>query len=288
VNRIKKLLEHVDRARPGVEIGPSYNPAAPKKDGFDVAIIDHISQAELREKYSDEDVDIDNIEEVDFIWRGEPYAELTGKPNHYGWVIASHVIEHSPNLVGFLNECDSLLAEDGVLSLAVPDRRYCFDYYRPLSGISRVIDAHLEDRVIHTAGTVLENLLYGVRQKGKTAWGEGETGSKELLNDTQSVVSNLQQFWELKEYRDSHAWCFVPHSFRLLIHDLHLMGLIQLQEVGFHPSSGCEFTITLGRKGRSSGLSRLEMMDAMDREIRQPQGRVAKFLRRIGGMQTTP
>ena len=42
----------------------------------------------------------------------------------------------------------------------------------------------------------------------------------------------LRQAIETTEYIDHHAWCFVPHSFRLMLHDLHLLGLTELREVG--------------------------------------------------------
>ncbi len=79
INRIEILLEHVCKAGPGVEIGPSHNPVAPKKDNYKVHIIDHMSRENLLAKYKDHNVNLDNIEEVDFVWQGEKYSELTQK-----------------------------------------------------------------------------------------------------------------------------------------------------------------------------------------------------------------
>ena len=82
-----------------------------------------------------------NSEEVDFLWDGRPYVELIGRRHAYDWIIGSHVLEHTTDLLGFLNDCDSLLKKGGVLSLVVPDKRYCFDRFRPLTDVGRVIDA---------------------------------------------------------------------------------------------------------------------------------------------------
>lgn len=142
--REDKLLRHVVRNGKGMEIGPSHRPTAPKKAGYDVDIIDHLTREELVNKYRHHGVDIDAIEEVDYVWRGEKYAWLTGKTKHYDWIIASHVIEHTPDLIGFLKECDSILKDDGVVSLAIPDKRFCFDHFRPITGVSKVIDHHLQ------------------------------------------------------------------------------------------------------------------------------------------------
>ena len=117
MNRTEKILYHVDKEGRGIEIDPSYSPVAAKKDGYNVHIIDHLNREQLISKYSDHHhVDLDNIEEVDFVWDGHPYSDLTGKTKHYDWIIASHVIEHTPDLIGFLVECDSILKDDGVLS----------------------------------------------------------------------------------------------------------------------------------------------------------------------------
>lgn len=39
--------------------------------------------------------------------------------------------EHEPDLIRFMNECDAVMEPDGILTLAVPDKRFCFDRFRP-------------------------------------------------------------------------------------------------------------------------------------------------------------
>ncbi|THI93750.1 hypothetical protein E7Z54_20625 [Nocardioides sp.] len=48
-------------------------------------------------------------------------AAQAGAP--FDWVFASRVIEHVPDLVGWLEQTESLVVEDGALVLVVPDRR---------------------------------------------------------------------------------------------------------------------------------------------------------------------
>lgn len=154
MNRKEKVLRHINQNGHGIEIGASHNPIAPKKEGYKVHIIDHMSREQLITKYKDHHVNIENIEEVDFVWRGENYSELIGKSKYYDWIIASHIIEHTPDLIGFINDCDTILKDDGVISLVIPDKRYCFDHYRPITGISKIIDSHFQKNKIHTAGTI--------------------------------------------------------------------------------------------------------------------------------------
>ena len=134
VHRLRIVRRFIDKNGRGLEIGPSFNPIAPKRKGYKVEIIDHLSRADLIAEYADAQISLYAIEEVDFIWKGEPYTELTGKRHFYDWVIASHVVEHMPDLIGFLNDCDHVLTVDGVLVLVIPDKN-CFDHFRPLPAL---------------------------------------------------------------------------------------------------------------------------------------------------------
>ena len=130
MTREEIILAHIKRDGLGLEIGAGCSPIAPKKQGFRVHVLDHCDKEALIEKYRPHGIAVENIEEVDFVWDGRPYGELIGRRHVYDWIIASHVLEHTTDLIGFLNDCDSLLKEGGVLSLAVPDKRYSFDHFR--------------------------------------------------------------------------------------------------------------------------------------------------------------
>ena len=72
-----KWLRQIKKSGYGIEIGPSHNPIAPKKNGYKVDIIDHMSREDLIAKYKEHGVNPDNIEDVDSVWKGENYSELT-------------------------------------------------------------------------------------------------------------------------------------------------------------------------------------------------------------------
>lgn len=268
LTREEKLLLHLKKGGIGVEIGASHAPIAPKRAGYNVQIIDHATRDELIAKYENENVKLENIEDVDFVWRGESYAELTGKRNYYDWIIASHVIEHVPNLVGFINGCDEILNGQGVLSLAVPDVRFCFDHFRPISGLSKVIDAHYQNHTVHTPGSIAEFNLNLVERDHEPGWAENTLLRDEYTfrNSREAVVELLNDAPARDRYVDCHAWCFTPHSFRLLMQDVFDLGLIAMREIGFFPSEGCEFYIALSRNGKGSGMTRLELLKEIDRE----------------------
>jgi len=169
MTREEIILSHIKRDGRGLEIGAGHAPIAPKRDGFRVQILDHCDTATLIEKLERHSIKMDKVEEVDFVWDGRPYPEIIGATKLYDWIIASHVIEHTTDLVGFLHDCDSLLKEEGVLSLAVPDIRHCFDRFRPITAIGRVIDAAGNTQKIHSVGTAAEFYLSMVRRAGQIA-----------------------------------------------------------------------------------------------------------------------
>jgi predicted SAM-dependent methyltransferase len=266
----KEIIQQIKKSDKVLEIGPSHNPIAPKKAGYNVEIIDYLDQAGLIEKYKKHlsEINLEAIEEVDYVWSGEKYSDLIKKTKHYDWIIAAHLVEHTPDLIGFLNDCESILKDDGQLVLVVPDKRYCFDYFRPHTGISKIIDAHHYRHTIHTPGTVAEYNLNVVARGGRIAWNSELGGDFSLVHDQDYAIKEMQSVLDKKEFKDVHSWCFVPHSFRLIIQDLHTLGLSQLREVDFYQTEGCEFYISLSRSGKGSGLSRLELLELIDREVK--------------------
>lgn len=260
MTRNEKILYRLNPKGKGLEIGPSYNPVAPKNRGYNVKVLDHATRADLMKKYECHGVDVSKIEEVDYIWHGEKsLSSVVGGDELYDWIIACHVIEHVPDLISFLNSCAELLGAAGILSLAIPDKRYCFDFFREKSSLSQVIDAHTEHRQRHTVGMAAEYFLNAVSKGGLSAWGLGHYGEFKLAYDAEFVKSQMVSFKEASAYLDCHAWVFTPWSFRLLMSDLYSLGLIPLREVAFFDTSGCEFYVALGRDGRGSEVSRLDM-----------------------------
>ena len=269
MNRTEKILFHIDKNGRGLEIGPSYNPVAPRKSGYKVHVIDHLDRDALVAKYKKLGVGADllrNIEEVDFIWQDQSYDDLTGKRKYYDWVIASHVIEHTTDLIEFLNRCDRVLKDDGVLSLVVPDKRYCFDHYRPVTSLSKIIDSHLKPSRFHTPGTAAEFYLNVVSRGDKILWSAKTEGQYALAHSLDDARRGMKSAAVAKAYEDFHAWCFSPQAFRLLIQDLFDLGLIPLRELQYFPTAGFEFFIALSRTGNGLAGSRLEMLDAIESE----------------------
>jgi predicted SAM-dependent methyltransferase len=247
VARRQKVFSLLNVNGLGLEIGPSHRPLAPKKDGFNVHIIDHASAKDLRNKYKGSGVNIDNIEEVDFVWHGESYSDLIGKKACYDYIISSHVIEHIPDLISHIQQCKYLLKPNGFLSLVIPDKRYCFDYFCQLSSTGDLLDAYSERRVRPTHGQVFNHIANASKRKGVGAWTNDDLGGADELIHTFSQAKSL---WSRSigatEYIDVHCWRFVPASFALIISDLNNLGVIGMEIKIDFDTTGCEFYVTLG------------------------------------------
>ena len=95
------------------------------RGGWNSASIDHMTREGLVAKYTGHPgVDVSRIEEVDYIWNGGSLSDAV-PPAMYGTFdafVASHVIEHTPDLIAFLDSASTLLKPEGVVVLAVPDK----------------------------------------------------------------------------------------------------------------------------------------------------------------------
>lgn len=261
LTKFDKMTMGINLEGNGLEIGPSHSPMVPKRSGYNIEILDHAAASELKDKYQKLGVPhdlLENIEEVDYIWSGEELNELTGKHDYYDYIVASHVIEHTPDLVSFLNQCEKMLKPDGILSLAIPDKRYCFDYLRPNSTTGDVIQAFYDKRTRHTPGAVFDHTSLVAFRNGQHTWNANDTRPLEFCHDLNDAMDMANKSRTTNEYIDVHNWVFVPHSFRLILHDLNSIGLIDMSEEKFFDTEGFEFYILLKKGKKLQPINRMQ------------------------------
>jgi hypothetical protein len=245
LSRSEKALIKVNRNGLGLEIGPSHNPIAPRKLGFNVHILDHMNAEDLCNKYSGQGVNLDNIEKVDFVWRGESLCELIGREKCYDWIIASHVIEHTPDLISFLADCEKLLKDDGVLSLIIPDKRYCFDYVHGSTSTGELLDAYDQKRRRPSPGKAFDHVAGATKRNGRIAWDAHTRGTIEYAHGFSEAINIWQQARTTDQYFDIHNWRFTPVAFRSTVYDLQALGLIHFDIKVEFDTVGSEFFVTL-------------------------------------------
>ncbi|WP_341521840.1 methyltransferase domain-containing protein [Pseudomonas sp. G.S.17] len=237
MDRKEKLLSGLSiEGKLGLEIGALCRPFI-KDTEHHVIYADHASTEALREKYRpDPDVDIDQIVGVTAILGEGSLAHSVGKTVDY--VVASHVIEHVPNLIGWLNELCSILNEGGEIRLVVPDKRFTFDYLRATTRLSDVLYADLVKARFPMAHIVMDYVLNVVKLDGGKAWRSqikpGELERHHTLRDAQNIA---QQILSSNAYHDVHCWVFTPQSMAQLFVELTDHRLVELECVSFHDTA---------------------------------------------------
>lgn len=264
-----KLRSLINVAGVGLEIGPSFDPVVAKREGHRVEVLDHLSASDLRRKYQHADhVDLSQIEEVDYVSDGGSILELIGKRGHYDYIVASHVIEHTVDLLGFLSDCQHLLKPDGILALAIPDTRFSFDCLRPLSSTGLVLQAHLEKGNRHAVGKMFDELAYNCLRQGAIAWPSHASGPLSFFRPLAEAWAIMEQYQHSELFLDIHAWQFTPSSFRLIASDLFELGQMTLREQFFEDSNDREFFVALSGSGRGCPVSRIELAQRAVHELR--------------------
>jgi SAM-dependent methyltransferase len=259
-DRKQLFLSLIDTQGLGLEIGPGFNPLLPKSEGFRIETLDHASQADLVAKYSSAvGVDLSRIEVVDHVVKGTSIFETIGLAQRYDYIVASHVIEHTPDMLAFLQDCERLLKPQGVLALAVPDKRFSFDVLRPLTSTGDVLQAHVEGRKRHSPGRIFDEIAYNVLREGALSWPASAVGELAFVRPLKDAKWIFEAACNSAEYLDIHAWQFTPSSFRLIASDLHELEMLGLRELSFDAQGAGEFITGLARHGGGPGLSRLQL-----------------------------
>lgn len=286
MDRVEKALHTLDLTGRGLEVGPSYNPLVTKASGARIETVDHATQAELVEKYRGFNLpqeSLDRVEPVDYLWHGGSLLDIIPERGAYDYILASHFIEHTVDLIGFLTDCQSLLVDGGRLSLIVPDKRFCFDRFQPLSTVGDVLDAQHAGSAYHPAGALVDHQAYACTSGGVLAWGPGWDGElavqfPELEGAKDAMENGLAQ----EAYFDTHRWRFTPTSFELLIADLRHIGQHSFGVLESFPTEGFEFFVTLGKGiAEPAKYDRMAVLLKIEQELHDPCGETAAQIARL-------
>jgi SAM-dependent methyltransferase len=262
LDRVSRLLGTADRSLQIIEIGAGYCPVAPKSQGWNTHVVDHTDQEALRAKYADAAVDLQAIEPVDTVWQQGALheavpADLAGQVD---LIIASHVLEHLPDLIGFFASAARLATASGLLSIALPDRRYCFDCFRPWTTTGGLLEAHHRGAARHGLRTAFDHMAYSAVVDGQLAWGARPIGRPALLDPFAAAAATAKSFSDGMPgpYQDYHAWQFTPAGFELIALELSELGLLDWHVEKLDGPENFEFFVSLRR-----GAGQLMPADAL-------------------------
>lgn len=244
--RTDRLLRSIDVASAkGLELGPLSSPVV-RRDMGDIRYLDHVDTDALRARYSTHDgFDVDAIVPIDYVSDGS-ILEAVAADIPFDYVIASHVIEHVPDLVNWLRDVRSVLRDDAVLSLAIPDHRRCFDALRSPTVTAEVVQAHLTKATTPSPRQVFDHYSSAVAWHGYIAW-EEEPPFAELVpvHSEQEAFERAEAAALSADYQDVHCWVFTPSSFARLFSALQRLQLAPFSLDHCSETIGGEFFATL-------------------------------------------
>lgn len=246
MDRKATLLAHISKEAQGVEIGPYFSPLAPKREGYNCLSLDVFDTDTVRARAAAdktlapeassliEPVDlVGGAVEIDRLCRARGVEALD-------YVVSSHNFEHLPDPIGFLQACGRVLKSGGLLVMALPDKRACFDFYRPRTRLAEWIEAFDEGRRRPSLAQIFDqDSSYADYIRDNAAlccFPIDERLDRIAPRDNLHVAFAA---WRSRRaqgndaYIDAHCWTFTPGSFRLLLTDAFFLGLspFALEEV---------------------------------------------------------
>ncbi|HSU04623.1 MAG TPA: hypothetical protein VLI93_03550 [Acetobacteraceae bacterium] len=209
-----------------LEIGPGSRPCL-KPGAYSVRMLDVFPTDELRRRAERENGDPAGVPDIDLVWQGEPYRELTRE--RFDAVIASHSLERQPCLITHLTDVASVLRIGGRFFVILTDRRVSAAHYMSDSTLTDALAAFVSRRTRHSAYSFMADRLMRTHNESGAHWG-GRHGADPrgrlpdaLLRD--EVASAMRAVRTASGYVDVPAWYFTPDSFRHLIDTLASIGL---------------------------------------------------------------
>jgi predicted SAM-dependent methyltransferase len=118
----------------GLEIGPLHQPLAMPPYAR-VRYVDRMAADELRREYPE--LAGWDLTEVDVVDDGELLSTIPDASQDF--IVANHFLEHTENPIGTIETHLSKLKPGGILFYAVPDKRYTFDFRRPVTPLEHMV-----------------------------------------------------------------------------------------------------------------------------------------------------
>ena len=268
--RVAALLGSVPDDAVILEIGGGYNPRYLKPRHPNVYHLDHNTTAGLRAKYAADPTvadRVDRIQPIDFVFNGTPIETLVPPDLRFDVIYGSHVLEHQVDLIGHLQSLEKLLKPGGRVIEMIPDLRTTFDALRYPTVTADALVAHLNRAPIHQGKQVFDAVSRELDKNHGYRMCEADFEGTAFSHSLQRAFDAMRSAQTPGQpYADVHAWTFTPESFRLLMIELRLLGLIRLAPTYVSPLYGNQFCAVLERAGGDAGAMALDVVRRLEQE----------------------
>jgi SAM-dependent methyltransferase len=250
----------------GLEIGPRDAPLISKR-ACNVLYADYADARTIRTNVREEKIDPERVVEIDIVTTGGKLSDVTER--RFDYIVASHVAEHVPDFLGWLNDLHTVLRPGGTIGLAVPDRRFTFDRMRAESTIAEVLEAWLMAYERPSIRQIIDSAWQSIDISPAQGWSGEVPPQSELLKRHARLAGLLE--WSRAthksgEYVDAHCWVFTPSSFLNILQQLNVLNLFPFVVERCHPTDvgGYEFLVLLRK---AEGALASDISSSIERAI---------------------
>ena len=235
----------------GLEIAPYFHPIT-DRSMHDVFYVDCIDNDEIQRKAADNPGSAGrNVPPIDAVWvPGRRLAQcIAGR--RFDYAIASHVLEHVPNPLGWLEEILECVEVGGRVAILLPHKSASMDYYRPLTSFAQVVGWSIEKPSRPTATQVMDFLSQSFHDDGTLSFAGGLPPFEQArrLYSDQQAIDFARFVHSTDKYLDVHCTVWTPDSFVEVVNRVRGVGLLNVTidgpYTGFTGSPPGEFLVYL-------------------------------------------
>jgi hypothetical protein len=268
-DRRNRILNGLDiESMEGVEIGALCWPIVRKDEG-PITYVDCIDTPSLQKKYAAKPLVLPELMvDVDVALDGKTLAEAFVPARQFDYVLASHVVQHVPDLIGWLGELVPILKENGTIRLVVPDRRFTFDHCRRNTQLSDVMAAFVIEAKVPQPQQILDFLTNFRELTASDGWASRHPAENSRLSPENSAK------WISKAieatagvHHDVHCWAFTPESFAILFYEMALARLHSFECHFFYDTLPDDYEFIVALKYNTDLTRILESWQAMAKAV---------------------
>ena len=244
------VMSRLQASRPGLEIAPYFHPVT-DRTRHDVFYVDCIDNDEIQRKAAANPGSTGRpVPWIDAVWvPGRRLAECV-EGRRFGYAIASHVLEHVPNPIGWLQEILECVDIGGCIAILLPHKHYSMDYYRPLTSFSQVVGWSVEKPVRPTAVQVMDFLSQSFCDDGRVSFDGPPSFERAPRHySDQQALDFARYVHDTDNYLDVHCTVWTPQSFVDVFSRVRRLGLLDAEIhgpfTGFTGSPRAEFLVYL-------------------------------------------
>lgn len=232
-----RIISGIDLGATGIEYGPLNRPIVERTVLPGIRYVDHKTQEQLQVHYAnDPRVDVALIPIIDIVTSGRPITEFVDDES-IDFVIASHVMEHVPDFIGWLETNLRILRPGGRIALAFPDRRYCFDLAKQATSLHEVVAAYLEKRTRPNFTQICDHLMNCRKVTPAEVWsGVLDAKNAAPVRGLPNALSHLRNLVEKDVYYDVHCWKLSDSEFVDMLSTIKVHSQLPFDILSLYPT----------------------------------------------------